>query len=228
MCDLHCVIHGLLFPHPWLRSALLLRPIALRLLALAARRSTLAAFEGRCICAGSLRFCVAYWANGSAMRPAKRLASPALRPSRCSPGRIHGPLRRALPVRRSANRTPTAFARRSIPAGPLRSALLLGPIALWLLALAARRSTLAAFEGRCICAGSLRFCVASWANGSAMRPAKRLASPALRPSRCSPGRIHGPLRRALPAGRFAGLGARPGPSTDRWRFAARARLFTDC
>ena len=43
--------------------------------------------------------------------------------------------RSALPVGRPANRTPTAFARRSIPAGPLRSVLLLGPIALRLLAL---------------------------------------------------------------------------------------------
>ena len=58
-------------------------------------------------------------------------------------------------------------------------------------------------------------CVASWANGSAMRPAKRLVSPALRPSLCSPGRNRGPRRRALPAGRFAALGA-------------RARLSTDC
>ncbi len=207
MYDLHCVIYGLQFPYPWLRSALLLGPVALLpthaarrctlaafegrcihagslrsalllgpvalLPTHAARRCTLAAFEGRCIHAGSLRFCVASWANGSAMRPAKRLASPALRPSPCSPGRNRGPLRRALPVGRPANRTPTAFARRSIPAGPLRSALLLGPIALRLLA----------------------------------------------------------LRRALPAGRFAGLGARPGLSTDRQRFAAlgaRARLSTDC
>ena len=81
---------------------------------------------------------------------------------------------------------------------------------------AVRGCTLAAFEGRCIHAGSLRFCVASWANGSAIRPAKRLASPALRSSRCSPGRIHGPLRRALPAVRFAtSVRSREVCSTDR-------------
>ncbi|MCY3943160.1 MAG: hypothetical protein OXG18_05280 [Gemmatimonadetes bacterium] len=67
--------------------------------------------------------------------------------------------------------------------------------------------TLTAFEGRCIRAGPLR-------------SALLLARIALLFA----------LRSALPAGRFAGLGARPGLSTDRQRFAplgARLSLSTD-
>ncbi len=56
MYALQYVIHGLQCLCPGLHSALLLGPVAL-LPALAARRCTLAAFEGRCIRAGSLRFC---------------------------------------------------------------------------------------------------------------------------------------------------------------------------
>ena len=83
-------------------------------------------------------------------RPSSRLASPALRASRCSPGFIHGLL----------------GARGQSPCG-IRGTL----HPRWTAAL----------------------CVAPRTSSSAARPSSRLASPALRASRCSPGFIHGLL-----------------------------------
>ena len=211
-----------------LRSALLLRPVALllpRRRALPARRLTAlgaraalstdcrqpadripTAFERRCIRAGPLR-------SALLLRPVALLL----------------PRRRALPARRltalgaraalstdcrqPADRIPTAFERRCIRAGPLRSALLLRPVALLLprrRALPARRLTAlgaraalstdcrqpadripTAFERRCIRAGPLR-------SALLLRPVALLL----------------PRRRALPARRLTALGARAALSTD--------------
>ena len=63
--------------------------------------------------------CVAPRTSSSAARPSSRLASPALRASRCSPGFIHG-------LREPVDKAHAAFEARCIRAGPLRSALLLG------------------------------------------------------------------------------------------------------
>ena len=62
----------------------------------------------------------------------------------------------------------------------------------------------------CWIASLLRCFLGEWLRHA---PRKRLASPALRPSLCSPGRVCGPLRRALPARRLAALGARAALST---------------
>ena len=66
--------------------------------------------------------CVAPRASSSATRPSSRLASPAPPRSRCSGGPVHGLLAARV-------RSPPAFERRCIRAGPLRSALLLGRVA---------------------------------------------------------------------------------------------------
>ena len=106
----------------------------------------------------------------------------------------------------------TAFEARCIRAGPLRSALLLGraaPLRALRRALPARRfAPLGARPGSSTDSGAPRtspcgirgalhprwtaaLCVAPRASSSAARPSSRLAGPALRASRCSPGFIHG-------------------------------------
>ena len=57
---------------------------------LAARGKSPAAFERRCIRAGPLRSALLFRANGAAIPPSKRLASPAPPRSRCNAGFHHG------------------------------------------------------------------------------------------------------------------------------------------
>ena len=111
-------------------------------------RCSLAAFEGRCIPAGPLR-------SALLLGPiALRLL--ALRPALPAERFAALGARASLPTDcRSPWTELPRQERRSIPAEPLRSALLLGPVAL-LPTLAARRCTLAAFEGRCGPAGPCR------------------------------------------------------------------------